>query len=520
MRSDKDLTKTQWEIRRKAEADLESFIRLIAPKQVLGAVHTELCEWWTREEAKSFQLCLLPRDHGKSRMVAFRAAWHITNHPDCRILYVSATSNLAEKQLYFIKEILASKIYQKYWPEMVHPEEGKRSKWSSTEIHVDHPKRKEEGVRDPTVFTAGLTTSITGLHCDVAILDDIVVYENAYTEEGRSRVKSQYSLLASIEGADAQEWAVGTRYHPQDLYGEMQKMEEEIFDKQGNIERTEPIYEIFEKVVEDAGDGTGEFLWPKQMRNDGKWFGFDIPALAKKRAKYPDKTQFRAQYYNDPNDPDGIGITRDKFQYYSKNLLTNEYGKWFYKGDRLNIVAAMDFSYTLSKRSDYTVIVVLGVDANHNYYVLDIERFKTDAISMYYEKLLGMYTKWEFKKLIAEVSAAQEAIVKELRNAYLRPNGIMISIDEVKPTRHDGTKEERMTATLNPVYENMAVYHYRGGNCQVLEDELILQHPPHDDCKDALTNAVDRITPPSSNYQNRRGSNVVSINSRFGGFGT
>ena len=68
---------------------------------------------------------------------------------------------------------------------------------------MDHPLRKTEGVRDPSIFTAGLTTSITGLHCDVAVMDDVVVYENAYTQEGRNKVKSQYSLLSSIEGATA-----------------------------------------------------------------------------------------------------------------------------------------------------------------------------------------------------------------------------------------------------------------------------------------------------------------------------
>jgi hypothetical protein len=305
------------QIREAAENDLETFIRLIAPKQVLGQVHIDLCRWWSRQDRKSHQLVLLPRDHGKSRLIAFRVAWYITKNPDCRILYISATSNLAEKQLKFIKDILTSSIYRRYWPEMVNEEEGKREKWTNSEISVDHPKRKEEGIRDPTVFTGGLTTSLTGLHCDVAVLDDVVIYENAYTDDGRQKVESQYSLLSSIEGADAEEWVCGTRYHPKDLYAKLQEMNEEIFDDDGEIVDYEPIYEVFEKQVEDAGDGTGEFLWPRSQRSDGKWFGFDRKVLAKKRGQYLDRTQFRAQYYNDPNDPGDMRIDRDKFQYYS-----------------------------------------------------------------------------------------------------------------------------------------------------------------------------------------------------------
>lgn len=507
------------EIRAAAEADLETFIRLIAPYQVLGGVHQELCQWWTRQSAKSHQLVLLPRDHAKSRMVAFRVAWALTKDPTLRILYISATANLAEKQLKFIKDILDSKIHRRYWPDHVHPDEGKREKWTNSEISLDHPKRKEEGIRDPSVFTGGLTTSLTGLHCDIAVLDDVVVYENAYTEEGRRKVQSQYSLLSSIEGGDAQEWVVGTRYHPNDLYSEMLEMQEEIFSADGEIISSEPVYEIFERVVEDVGDGTGEFLWPRQQRSDGKWFGFNQQILARKRAKYLDKTQFRAQYYNDPNDVGGGGVDRSLFQYYDQQYINQSGGHWFYKDDKLNIVASVDFAYTTGRRSDYTAIVVAGMDSSRNIYVLDIVRFKTDRISEYFDQIFKMYTKWQFRKLVAETTAAQAAIVKELKHSYIVPQGLALSIAEVKPTRHEGAKEERLTAILEPVYSNNQVWHYRGGNCQVLEDELVAQFPPHDDVKDSLATAIDHLVPPQIMHRagtRRLGGNVIS-HSKFGG---
>jgi len=505
------------EIREAAESDLETFIRLVSPKRVLGGVHQELCAWWTRQEAKHHQLVLLPRDHGKSALVAYRVAWEITRRPDVRILYISATSNLAEKQLKFIKDILDSSIYRRYWPEMTHPEEGKREKWTNSEIAVDHPLRKEEGIRDPTVFTGGLTTSLTGMHCDVAVLDDAVVFENAYTEVGRNSVKSQYSLLSSIEGAEAQEWVVGTRYHPKDLYSEMLEMGEDLYDDDGEIIGSEPIYEIFERQVEDAGDGTGEFLWPRQQRSDGKWFGFDRKILASKRGKYLDKTQFRAQYYNDPNDPGEARIDRSKFQYYDRNLLSDSNGGWYYKDKKLNVFAAVDFAYSQSKRADYTAIVVVGMDRDGYIYVLDVDRFKTDRITDYFQHILDLFTKWDFRRLSAEVTAAQQAIVRELKDSYIRPYGLSLSIVETKPTRHQGSKEERMAAILEPKYENLSVWHYKGGNCQTLEDELVMTHPPHDDCMDALANAIDIAVPPSNRaYGGQSRSNVIT-HSRFGG---
>ena len=502
------------EIRQAAENDLSFFIQLVAPTQVLGNCHREVLEWWTREDAKNFQLLLFPRDHGKSRLVAYRVAWELTKDPTLRVLYISATSNLAEKQLGFIKGILDSPIYRRYWPDHLLLEEGKRSKWTNSEISLDHPKRKEENIREPSVFTGGLTTSLTGLHCDIAVLDDVVVQENALTQEGRTKVASQYSLLSSIEGADAHEWVVGTRYHSKDLYNDLMEMKEVVYDEGGNEIAEEYIYETFERPVEDVGDGTGEFLWPRQQRKDGKWFGFDASILAKKRGKYLDKGQFRAQYYNDPTDPDNVPVPSDKFQYFDRKFLKQENGYWWYRKEKLNVFAAIDFAFSLSKKADYTALVTIGIDSENNVYVLDIDRFKSDRIAEYFDKIFEAYSRWGFRKMRAEVSVAQQAIVKQLKE-LIKSHGISLSIEEYRPNKHQGNKQERIASVLEPRYDNMQMWHYRGGNVQYLEEELQSRNPPHDDVKDALATAVDMAVKPTKRVQRTTNNTVVWANSRF-----
>lgn len=463
-------------------------------------------------------MVLLPRDHGKSAYIAYRCAWEIVRNPDIRILYISSTANLAEKQLKFIKDILTSKIFTFYWPEYVNKEEGKREKWTSSEISIDHPKRKMEGIRDPTLFTGGLTTSLTGLHCDIAVLDDAVVQENAYTEEGRKKVTEQYSLLASIEGSDAREWVVGTRYHPKDLYQTLSDMVEDVFNTSGEVVDTRNVYEVFERKVEDHGDGSGQFIWPRMMRTDGKWFGFNQEILARKKAQYIDKTQFRAQYYNDPNDASSSIINKDKFQYYDKKYLSRNSGHWYFRDRKLNVYAAIDFAFSTRKTADYTAIVVIGIDHTGSIYVLDIERIKTNKISDYYAAIMQLLSKWDFRKLRAEVSVAQEVIVKDLKENYLKPNGISLSIEEYRPTRSNGNKEERMVAALEPRYNNLAMWHYKGGNCELLEEELTLQNPAHDDIKDALAAVIGIAVPPMEGRARMHSQpNVLTFNSRFGG---
>jgi len=81
------------------------------------------------------------------------------------------------------------------------------------------------------------------------------------------------------------------------------------------------------------------------------------------------------------------------------------------------------------------------VDGRKNYYVLEIDRFKTDKISEYFLRILKLYEKWGFPKLRAEVSVAQQVIVKDLKESYIRPMGLSLAIDEFRPSRWQGLKK-------------------------------------------------------------------------------
>lgn len=506
-----------------AEQDLEAFIHLVHPLSVLGPIHSEVIQWLTRDDSSSHLLLLLPRDHQKSRIAAYYAAWRITKNPAIRILYVSSTSTLAVKQIKFIKDILTSPIYRRYWPEMVNEDSGSREKWTETEFSVDHPIRKTEAIRDSTVFTAGLTTSITGLHCDLSILDDLVEPGNAYTEGGREAVKNQYSQLASIEGADGEQLVVGTRYFPSDLYNDMMETKVEIYDSEGQLVEENPLFEVFMREVEDQGDGTGNFLWPRSQRKDGKWFGFDQGILAKKKAAYRNKTYFRAQYYNDPTDMENSPIGSELFQHYDPKLLKRFEGRWYFEGTRLNVFAAIDFAFSVREKADFTSIVVVGADSQNNIFVLDVDRFKTGRISDYFAHILKMHQKWDFRKLRAEVTSAQATIVRDLKENYIRPHGLVLSIEEHKPTRHDGTKKERINAALQPRYQNGQMWHPAGNNMtQLLEEELMSQNPVHDDMKDCLASVMDIVVVPQYGFgiiSNMRPTSIPQPHPRFGGLG-
>jgi phage terminase large subunit-like protein len=202
------------------------------------------------------------------------------------------------------------------------------------------------------------------------------------------------------------------------------------------------------------------------------------------------------------------------FQYYEPKYLQSYNGVWYYNGNRLNVFAAIDFAFSLNKDADATSIVVVGVDSTHNYYILAIERFKTDRISEYYNHILKLYTKWNFRKIRAEITVAQKVIVKDLKENYIKPNGLILAVDDFRPT---GNKEERIESTLQPRYANKQIWHVRGGNTDLLEQELVNRKPPHDDIKDSLAACIDIATPPaqSRRYVGPNGSNGPQVS--FGG---
>jgi hypothetical protein len=232
----------------------------VNPQYCYGDIHKSIYKWL--EDYSLFgqglaqstnKLVMLPRGHLKSHITATWAAWIITRHPEISILYLSATAELAEKQLYAIQNILGSTIYNRYFPEYINPQEGKREKWSQRKFSIDHEKRKLEAIRDETVATAGLTTNTTGWHADIIVSSDIVVPENAYTGDGRDSVMRKASQFTSIRNAGGFTLACGTRYHPSDVYATWRDQEYDIYNDEGEVTGTLPVWEIREAAVETDG---------------------------------------------------------------------------------------------------------------------------------------------------------------------------------------------------------------------------------------------------------------------------
>jgi hypothetical protein len=100
---------------------------------------------------------------------------------------------------------------------------------------------------------------------------------------------------------------------------------------------------------------------------------------------------------------------------------------------------------------------------------------------------------------------------------YVRKDGVKLKVEEFRPARQEGSKQERIDAILEHRYSDLQVWHREGGWTPVLEEELVLARPPHDDIKDCLASAIAISCPPMKFTRQGRDKKVLAFHPRFGG---
>lgn len=504
------------------ETNLFAFAKLINPHYAYGDIHEEVFAWLSNPEANLRQLLLLPRGHLKSHCIAVYCVWRITYQPWISICYLSAGEDLAKDQIYAIKNMLTSEIYRRYWPEMLKENEGDREQWSAYSFNVDHPERRRRGIRDHTLIVKTVKSNAIGLHCDLLVPDDVVVPQFADTATGRAEVNRSMAQFASILNPRGEIKAVGTRYHPEDIYQSFIDAKYKIWDEDKKaFTGTAQLWDILEREAEDKGDGTGNFLWPlTQNPETGDSYGFDAQTLAIIKAEYESKgqhVQFWCQYYNDPNAIDLQNISRSAFQYYDRARLRMQGEQIYYKGNKLATFAAMDVAWSDTDSADYTAIAVIGMDHNSDAYVIDLVQFKTTSFAEYYEEVISLHDKWKFRKIRVETNAGGQFVKQELER-LIRQNGNVLSVEGKSVVKNAGSKRERKGAALEWRYADKKIWHFRGGLNTEFEDQVIMDKPRHDDLCDAFVAAIDVAKPPGKRTETTRvmETNVV-YDRRFGG---
>jgi len=189
-------------------------------------------------------------ESGKSQQITIgRVLYELGRNPNLRIAIVSETHGKAAKILRSIKAYIRnSAALHEVFPKLKRSS-NRENPWTSTAITVE---RTNDTAKDPSIQVTGAGGSIIGSRVDILILDDILSHRNTRTKAQREKLTDWYnSNLGGRLTTTARVIAVGTAWHPEDLYHELAKKPGWVSKHYGVINRE-----------------TGELNWPEVWPQD------------------------------------------------------------------------------------------------------------------------------------------------------------------------------------------------------------------------------------------------------------
>lgn len=409
-------------------------------------------------------LDLAPRGFGKSTVgdVDY-CITNILRNPDIRIMIGSKTQTQAQA---FLKEVRTHfeqnedllRIFGDW-------KTSKDNIWNDREFTVN---RRKVIKKEATLTALGASGAVISKHFDIIIGDDLVGLENARTERQRANLKEWFysSLLPTLE-PDGEIHILGTRYNPLDLYEDLIKSKSYVVNIQ--------------QAIRTVG-GKKVSLWEDK---------FSLERLEQIQ-RDSGKIIFNMQYQNDTELAKGKIFKAKYFHYYeeykvdydfqtAKVRIKTEDGidKWIKV--RLCFGCDLAISEKETDDEDYFVLMVIGVDADKNVYVLDYVKERL-TFNTQLNTIIG-YGRDKYpmvERIGVEANAYQKALAQELRRLSLLPI-ININTGKDKVTR-------AMRRSAN--FENGKVF-FREGMDDLEECLLLFPEVDHDDLFDALDFAMN-----------------------------
>ena len=278
---------------------------------------------------------------------------------------------------------------------------------------------------------------------------------------------------------------VGTTWHQGDLYSWIMDPENGVRDQFAVLRL--PAYGYFDNNNKFIGNwGKDKLLFPTRLTWD---------VLKNLKTSSQDASHFSAQYLLDPVPPDNADFKN--FKFYDKENL---------RGIDMYKFMAVDPALSDDKSADYSAIVVVGVDSDNTWYILDLWRDQVKPKALI-EQIFIMDQKHRPRKVAIESTGFQRTIQYSLSDE-MRLRGHKIPLEPLKHV--DRSKEERIRA-LQPRYEAGLIFHDKSHPFErFLRDELErFPRGKNDDLADALAAILEIAYPPKA-FRHRKSSSSSS----------
>jgi phage terminase large subunit-like protein len=406
------------------------------------------------EKEPENSLDLWSRFHYKSTIISLAGTvQEILRNPEITIGIFGHVLSLSKKRVAQIQRTLESTRLIYLFPEILHDKPPMRG-WSAENGLI---VKRKGNPNEPTVQACGLVDGQPiGAHYQLRIYDDIVTSESVSTPEQIAKTTAAWELslaLGIAEGGRA--WYCGTRYHPCDTYSE-------LIQRKVLKERRRICYD----------DDMQAVLMPQNE-------------LEKIRRDMGERT-FAAQMLQDPI---GEGMRTFRDTWFQTIDLTR-----MPEAGSVNRYILIDSANAKKKTNDYTVMWVVGLGRDKNYYVMDGLRDRLNLVERS-RALFDLVEKWTplctFWEQVGLASDAQHIKEEQDRISWHFP---IVEIGQTKP------KDDRIK-DLIPEFEASRIWFpsqmlrrtILGDTRDIVQDFINHEygtHPvcKHDDMLDCLAN--------------------------------
>lgn len=324
-----------------------------APHHRLIARKLEAVE---RGEIQRLMITMPPR-HGKSMLASeFFPAWYLGRNPDHYVIAATYAQELADDFGRKVRNQIADATYGAIFPGV-----GlKNDSTSSRRFHVTQPLDSFSTGQNGAYFAVGVGGPLTGRGAHLLLIDDPVKNrEDADSEIIRKKTKDWYTSTAYTRlMPGGRVVIIQTRWHEDDLSGWL---------------LAEHQHEGWEVLNLPAISDYGEALWPEQ---------YPVPALEKIRLAIGPR-DWSALYQQRPAPESGDYFRAEWLRPYDKAP----------ERDTLNVYGGSDYAVT-DDGGDFTVHVVIGIDAEGRLWLLDLWRSQASS-DKWVEAFCDLVRKWK-----------------------------------------------------------------------------------------------------------------------------
>ena len=481
--------------------DLITFGRLFSPQDYLSTespqFHKDVGALLLDRNIQQLAL-ILPRDHAKSTLAAtailHRFLFHEKDDEPEFIAWVGEAQDQAIDNISWVQNhIETNPAIHYYFGDL----EGK--KWTKNELILANGCRMiGKGASQRLRGKKQYSTRYTGI-----VLDDFESELNTKTPDARFNMKN-WVTAAVYPAIDFDKngflWCNGTIVHWDSFLNNI------LVGYKTAIKAKESYaWSVYSKKAIEDGKPIWESRWSMSKLEERKKFYIDSGTPAK----------FYQEYMNQARSPDDAVFSEEDINealYKGTTRWDEEQGNWYIKTDdgniAVNIYIGVDPASSLAENRDYSVIMVVGVSSEHDYYIIDYWRKRVLPMDCA-EQIFKIFKKYSPIRRVNIETIAYQEMLRDYIMREGRKRGLFLPGIEKGIKGYTQKKKERLFEGLQPLFRQKAV-HLQKNHLEFIDELMDFPKGAHDDIIDAFwlavqfTQGYQKIVPQHKSKKKRK----------------